>query len=82
MDATARAQRAEQSIFAVVEGDRHAMKVYFHERGCCSFYCATAPTASENAKRFCEMAALRVAVALSYVIIEDYFVCFLCETWM
>ena len=37
----------------------HAMKVYFHEHGRRSFYCATAPTASENAERFCEMAALR-----------------------
>ena len=40
--------------------DEHAKKVYFHEHGRRSFYCATAPTASENAKRFCEMAALRV----------------------
>lgn len=40
--------------------DEHAMKVYFHEHGRRSFYCATALTASENAERFCEMAALLV----------------------
>lgn len=34
------------------------MKVYFHEHGWRSFYCATAPTASENAERFCEMASV------------------------
>ena len=41
--------------------DEHAMKVYFHEHGRRSFYCATAPTASETAEQFCEMAVLRVA---------------------
>jgi len=28
------------------------MKVYFHEHGRRSFYCATAPTASETAEQF------------------------------
>ena len=39
-------------------GELVVMRVYSSERFWLYFYCATAPTASENAKRFCEMAAL------------------------
>ena len=44
----------------------HSAEIYFRksERG--YFYCATAPTASENAERFCEMAALRVALMILF----------------
>ena len=38
------------------------MQVYLRERLWLYFYCATAPTASETAEQFCEMAALQVAL--------------------
>ena len=67
MDATAGVRSTERSGLRG-GGVVYEMKLYVHERGCCSFYCATAPTASENAKHFCEMSALRVFICMVVVI--------------